>query len=82
MIAGLHAYHVSIGISNNDYPFYALIMAAMRKADTENLGALSRAFPAISAELQRRYNAPLGVIAEDGNVDLETLAKQVKRLHK
>lgn len=41
-------------------PFYALIMAAMRKADSQNLPPLQHAFPEVWQELQARYDAPGG----------------------
>lgn len=46
-------------------PFYGLIMAAMRRADTNNLERLKRAFPQVWAELEARYNAPGGFIEGD-----------------
>lgn len=78
----LHAYHVSRAIEQNDPPFYALIMAAMRKADTDNLGKLKKAFPGVWEEFKERYNAPLGVIPDDGEVNIEVLKKQVARMLK
>ncbi|MGH3495068.1 MAG: hypothetical protein ACRDQ1_17790 [Sciscionella sp.] len=60
-----HEYLVSRSISAQDPPFYALIMAAMRQADTSNAEALRRAFPAVWAELQARYHAPSGLIDGD-----------------
>jgi hypothetical protein len=48
-----------------DAPFYALIMAAMRKADSNNIEKLKSAFPELFAELQERYNAPCGIIDGD-----------------
>lgn len=42
------------------YPFYAIIMAAMRRADPENLAKLRDSFPEVWEELQARYNAPGG----------------------
>lgn len=48
-----------------DWDFSALIMAAMRKADTGNFAALAEAFPAIAAELQARYDAPGGALNDD-----------------
>jgi hypothetical protein len=53
-------YKVGREISAKDYPFYALIQAAMRQADTFNLEALKFAFPETFKELQERYNAPGG----------------------
>lgn len=51
-------YNVSKAIP--DLPFYSLIMAAMRKADTVNLAKLQAVFPDTWQELQERYNAPGG----------------------
>lgn len=45
-----------------DPPFYALIMAAMRKADTGNARKLRLAFPDTYCELQARYNASGGLL--------------------
>jgi hypothetical protein len=53
-------YAVSREINAEDYPFYALIMAAMRQADTENATLLRKAFPGKWAELDARYHAPGG----------------------
>ena len=52
-------------ISGQNYPFYALIMAAMRQADSDNIKLLRTAFPAVYVELNRRYTAPGGVIPQD-----------------
>ena len=61
----LYDYEVSRVIDGQDLPFYALIMAAMRKADTRNLAALKVVFPETAAELFARYNAPGGRLAGD-----------------
>jgi len=45
--------------------FYALIMAAMRQADTFNAAKLRAAFPETWAELDARYHAPGGVLEGD-----------------
>ncbi len=76
----LHAYHVNRKHMVDDPPFYALIMAAMTKADTDNLAKLKSVFPEAWTELQARYNAVLGVIPEDGGVDLKVLRENIKRL--
>lgn len=55
-------YEASKVIGRNDFPFYALVMAAMRQADTGNLALLERAFPFVAAELRARYNAPGGAL--------------------
>lgn len=49
-------------IAAEDYPFYALIQAAMREADTENLEKLKLAFPDTYEELMNRYDAPGGLL--------------------
>ena len=43
-----------------DWPFFALVMAAMRRADTDNMARLTQAFPEVAAELEARYWAPYG----------------------
>ena len=48
-------YEVAMQIEAENYPFYALIMAVMRKADSTNAAKLRSAWPDISAELQYRY---------------------------
>lgn len=68
-MTGLHAgwcsYQTSKAIGGPDPDFYALLMAAMRRADTPNAARLRGAFPEIWDELQARYNAPGGVLASD-----------------
>jgi hypothetical protein len=51
----LYDYRAALFISAGNYCFYALIMAAMRQADTENLERLKEAFPETWAEFERRY---------------------------
>jgi len=58
----LYDYRVGQQIAAQDYPFYALIQAAMRKADTDNQIRLASAFPEVWDELQQRYNAPGGLM--------------------
>jgi len=53
-------YRKSIRLSSE--PFYALIMAAMRQADTNNLEKLQQAWPNVLDELRKRYNAPGGAL--------------------
>jgi len=60
-------YHASLRIAAQDYPFYALIMAAMRQADDDNIKRLQDAFPWVWVELNKRYNAPGGILDEDVN---------------
>jgi hypothetical protein len=61
----LYDYLVSVKISAQDQPFYALIMAAMRQADDRNVELLKAAFPAVWDELRRRYRAGGGILPED-----------------
>ena len=55
-------YRVSASLELRDVPFYALVMAAARRADTTNLAKLRRAWPEVVAELEARYNAPGGLL--------------------
>lgn len=64
----LQAYEASRKLAVDDHPFYALIMAAMRKADTLNADRLRRAFPEVWDELQARYDAPGGRLEGDAPV--------------
>lgn len=61
----LYDYRISKLIAAEDPPFAALIMAALRKADTGNAMLLREAWPDICEELQVRYDAPGGVLAND-----------------
>jgi len=61
----LHEYQLSLEIvasSPQPVPFYALIMAAMRQGDTENVEKLKHAWPSVWRELRMRYNAPGGLL--------------------
>ena len=58
----LVAYRESQKIAYNDPSFYAIIMAAMRKADGINLEKLKSVFPETFEELKARYNAPGGCL--------------------
>jgi hypothetical protein len=60
-----HDYVVSRQIAAQDHPFYALLMAAMRKADSVNTELLKKAWPEVYNELQARYSAPGGLLPED-----------------
>jgi hypothetical protein len=61
----LYDYVRSLELNKKDEPFYALVMAAMRQADTYNLFKLQRAFPETWRELHDRYNAPGGKLKGD-----------------
>ena len=56
-----HSFRAALELSKDDPPFYALIMAAMLKADTTNLAKLKHAWPEIWIELDARYHSRLAV---------------------
>lgn len=55
-------YMISKQISQEDPPFAALIMSALRKADSANAFLLRSSWPEICDEMQARYDAPGGVL--------------------
>lgn len=61
----LYDYRVSQDIRSNGFPFYALIMAAMAQADTENAAKLQFLFPDVWEEVKERYNAPGGMLESE-----------------
>jgi hypothetical protein len=67
----LFEYEEGLEIAANDPSFYALIQAAMRKADTENLEMLKGCWPKVFEELFARYNAPGGRLPEELKGDVE-----------
>jgi len=68
-----HEYLESQRIAAQDYPFYALIMAAMRQADTDNVRKLQNAWPDVWNELVARYNAPGGALTPNERAYLERI---------
>jgi hypothetical protein len=66
-----HEYKCSQELGIQPWPFYSLIMAAMRQADTGNIKLLKEAFPKVWEELEKRYHAPGGVLPEE--VDLHVV---------
>ncbi|OBI40894.1 hypothetical protein [Mycobacterium colombiense] len=62
----LYEYKVSQTIAAQDFPFFSLVMAAMRKADTANAEKLRAAWPEVWDELYARYHAPGGLLVGDG----------------
>lgn len=75
----LHCYRVSAQIAARDEPFYALVMAAMRKADTDNAEILRQAFPEVHAELRARYDAPGGVLpGEPGYAEIQAARAELR----
>lgn len=63
----LYDYQMSRQISAVDPPFYALIMAAIRKADNHNAEKLKTAFPDTYEEYEARYQTPGGALKSDGD---------------
>jgi len=61
----LHEYEMSRLIDAEQYPFYVLIMAAMRRADNVNERILRASYPNVWNELEARYNAPGGLLASE-----------------
>jgi len=57
-----HEYLAAKELLRADPPFYALIMAAMHRADTENTKKLRAAWPDVWDETFARYHAPGGVL--------------------
>jgi hypothetical protein len=62
MYSSYYDYKRGQEISMRDEPFYALIQAAMRKADDINLEMLRGCWPEVWKDLERRYRAPGGIL--------------------
>lgn len=60
----LFDYRYSRQLVSDNPPFYALIMAAMRQADSANMVKLELAFPDVADELRQRYDAPGGALTD------------------
>jgi hypothetical protein len=65
----LFEYQEGLDLGKRDPSFYALIQAAMRKADTENLEMLKGCWPKTYEELLKRYNAPGDILPEERKRD-------------
>jgi len=74
----LYDYQASLDISSDDPPFYALIIAAMRKADSTNIEKLKAAWPEVYDEFRARYSAPLGVVPELDGITPEEYQERVR----
>ena len=61
----LYDYRKAIEISLDDPPFYALIMAAMLKADTQNSARLRALWPEVWDECDARYHSAGGYLPEE-----------------
>ena len=55
-------YRQSAQIAAADLPFYALVMALYRQADTRNAAKIRAAWPDVVEELEARYRAPGGYL--------------------
>lgn len=62
----LYNYQKSIKIVSQDYPLYALIMAAMQQSSGFELDRLRDAFPSLHYEVVERNKASRGLLEEDG----------------
>lgn len=60
-----HEYLAAKEILAADPPFYALLMAAIHKADTDNSEKLKEAWPELWLETYQRYNAPGGLFPHE-----------------
>ena len=58
----LHSYQRAMEMSAQDEPFYALIMAAMVRADSDNIEMLKSCWPDTWAELDASYHASGGIL--------------------
>lgn len=58
-------YQASRQLAAMDAPFDALIMAAMRRADSINAAKLRGMWPDVWLELQARYDAPGGLLTNE-----------------
>ena len=69
----LHEYRAARDLVEQDVPFYALIMAAIMRADSGNVVLLRDAFPDTYVEVDGRYNAPGGLlVGEPGRAELDS----------
>ena len=75
----LHDYETSARLERQGVAFYALVMAAMRRADSSNLDRLRRAFPEVHEELRNRYNAPGGLLPFERDFDAFEAARKLRK---
>ena len=61
----LHGFQEALTLKHADAGFYALVMAAMLKADSTNIARLREAFPGVWSELVIRYSSPGGHHPDD-----------------
>lgn len=75
----LYDYQVSQQLAKDDPPFAALIMAALRKADSYNAYLLEECWPEICGEMRARYDAPGGRLPEDPRVTRQLHTEERER---
>ncbi len=61
---GLIDYHAGVKLARQDVAFYALLTALLMRADSLNAARIRAAFADDADEIQRRYDAPGGVLTE------------------
>ncbi len=61
----LNDYECGMKIEAEDWPFYAVLQAAIRQADSDNLEKLRQGFPEVVEELVARRHASGGVLPGD-----------------
>ena len=61
----LFDYYTAVKLAKDDTAFYALIMAAMMRADGVNSIKLAEMFPETFTELTLRYNSAGGHLKDD-----------------
>lgn len=75
----LHHYEISKELEASDLPFYALLMAAIRRADSDNMAKFRACWPEIVDELQARYDAPGGRLPTDDQDELDQAESDARR---
>ena len=73
-----YEYLIGIEISEKNPPFYAIIQAAMRQADSDNLDKLKAAFPDTFRELAFRYDSAGGYLSGEQTSEAEGLDEESK----
>lgn len=75
-----YSYLESRLLNVQNVPFYALIMAAMRKADPVNLSKLQTAWPNIWVELLERFNTAGGYTTQElENMNADERARVIEQ---
>ncbi len=74
----LHEFQAAQRLHAEQHPFYALLMAAMRAADTHNAALLREHWPAVWAELSERYDAPGALLpGEPGRAEIDAQRREL-----